>query len=227
MDQEKEYTWDVKKVIKETDNIITLVLDTEDKRPDFIAGQYLTVKLPGHNPTEGKAYSISSPPYKKLLTLTIENNGGFSSILTKLKVGDQIKTSPPFGFFYPEDEDEDSLVFIVSGIGITPCISILEDLFENQTKCSAYLFYSNKTKNDIVFQNRLDGLSKYNNFKYQHNITREENLKEPFVSGRINIKNILSKLPSPNQSTFFICGGISFTRDMWKELQKEIGRAHV
>jgi len=211
----------------ETPSVFSLVLRVEGERPPFLAGQYLTVRLPHFEPVEGKSYSIASTPREKNITLTIKEMGGFSRAILAHEVGDTITTSLPYGFFYPEPDESSGLAFVIGGIGITPCMSIIGDLLEHDYQKPITLFYSNRTQADIVFKNALDTLSqKHPNFKIHYFITREP-IQGRALNGqsvtydRMTADFITTNVPDPHETDFFICGSIDFTKDMWKSLKTE------
>jgi len=215
-----DYTWTIADKREETPNVYTFSLTMDTPRPNFIAGQYLTIKLPGYNPVEGKAYSISSAPHEKHVTLSVKKIGNFSAEILAKEIGDTIITAAPYGFFYPEEDDVDTLVFLAGGIGITPCISIIDQLSSDKDNRLLHLFYSNQTVVDIVFHDRLLELANQNkNFAYHSYITRQEQVPAPHHQGRINVPEILGKIPREKSATFFICGGMHFTGDLWKALR--------
>jgi len=214
-----DYNWTIVNKKAEAPDVFTFSLTLNIPHPNFTAGQYLTVKLPGFNPVEGKAYSISSAPYEKEVTLSIRKIGDFSNKILTKEIGDSIVTTSPYGFFYPEENDGGTLVFLAGGIGITPCISIIDQLSHNGDNRSLQLFYSNQTVVDIVFHKRLLGLAEQNkNFSYHSYITRQKQVPASHHQGRINVPDVLKKIPPGKPATFFICGGMHFTGDLWKAL---------
>ena len=214
-----DYNWTIVNKKAEAPDVFTFSLTLNIPHPNFTAGQYLTVKLPGFNPVEGKAYSISSAPYEKEVTLSIRKIGDFSNKILTKEIGDSIVTTSPYGFFYPEENDGGTLVFLAGGIGITPCISIIDQLSHEKDPRLLQLFYSNQTVTDIVFHDRLLKLAEKNeNFSYHSYITRQEQVSAPHHQGRINVPDVLEKIPPKRSATFFICGGMHFTGDLWKAL---------
>lgn len=212
------YTWTIEAIVPETHNTRTLILAPHGDRPSFIAGQYLTVQLPGFEPREGKSYSISSTPHDAHVALTIQKMGTFSSTLLEHTVGDTITTSAPYGFFYPLPDDTNDLAFVVGGIGITPCMSIIESLVRNGDTRRIHLFYSNKTVADIVFQERIEALAaKHPQVVCHYLITREACDTSRYTHGRMDPTHMEDAIRA--HCDFFICGSIDFTRDMWKTLK--------
>ena len=220
MEIEKTYNWKIAYMQDEAPDVQSLFLEPIDERPSFIAGQYLTIKIPGLLPQEGKAYSIASAPHEPLVRITIKKMGEFSSSILAHKVGDIFPTSIPYGFFYPEETDTNDTVFIVGGIGITPVMSIIQNLIYTNDSRNVHLIYSNKTKNDVVFLQELTKLHNENEtLSITHHLTREEIIPVDFKKGRVSAEKILSTISKHTETDFFICGSIGFTRDIWKDLR--------
>lgn len=213
-------TWTIVEKRAEAQQVETLVLEPTRERPTFTAGQYLTVLLPGHEPAEGKLYSISSAPYEPQLTLTIKQMGKFSQALLELPVGGHLTTTAPYGFFYPEADDEGSLVFLAGGIGITPIYSIIKQLVHDEDQRPLHLHYSNQTEADIVFAKGIKSLqTKSDNLHVAHYLTREPAAIPQFQMHHMTADDILSPLPDPATATFFLCGSTDFTRGLWQTLR--------
>ena len=216
MNLSQEHKWRVKETVHETPGVTSLYLQAEGERPAFIAGQYLTVKLPGVGPSEGKAYSISSAPHEMEVRITVRKIGDFSTALSALAVGDTLTTSAPYGFFYPEPEEEDELIFIAGGIGITPCLSIIKDLWNAGATRRISLIYSNQQEEDIVFRDELAKMS--DALQVTHHVTRRPPESGDVRAGRMTPESILSGVHDPTTAEFFICGSMDFTKSLWKAL---------
>ena len=217
---EKEYVCQVAKTVEEGPNVVSVYLEPQGEELDFKAGQYLTIKFPGLTPDEGKAYSISSAPYEKYIRITVRKIGRFSSAFFDLKVGDTVTTSAPFGYFYPEPEDTNRLIFVVGGIGITPCLSIIKDLTKDQSDRQLDLFYSNRTEADAVFKDELNDLTKNNpHLAVHHFITRETPKAAGYHAGRITPEAMANTIGNLSTAEFFLCGSMNFTKDLWKSLR--------
>lgn len=216
----KTHNWYIKKRVEETPGVFSLYLCSKNgKRPEFIAGQYVTIMLPYKIPEEGKAYSISSSPLDEDIRITIRTMGDFSESITRLDVGSEIITTYPYGFFYPEIEETETIVFMSAGIGITPCMSIITNETMRKSKRTYYLFYSNQTIKDTVFYNEIESLKEKNqNLHVYYHITREKALSDFFCQGRIDSQTAVD-IVGDERAEYFLCGSMSFTKDMWKALR--------
>ncbi len=227
--QNNTCTWTIIEKTPEVPGVYSLVLEAKGTRPDFIAGQYLTVRLPGFEPAEGKSYSISSSPYETYLTLTVKEMGNFSRAILAREVGTELTTSLPYGFFYPDTPLPLHLTFIAGGIGITPCMSIIRDLTHGESAPQVTLFYSSRTREGIIFRDELALLAEqFPSLTVHHFITRETiEATEHLHNARID-KSTLSHIPHPHDTDFFICGSIDFTKSMWSLLREaNIPQTHI
>ena len=216
--QTLEYTWGIVRIEDEAPNVKSLYLKPQNERPDFKAGQYLTVKIPGLSPAEGKAYSISSAPHEELVRLTVRKLGSFSTAILVMEVGDTLTTSAPYGFFFPEPDDKADIAFIIGGIGITPCLGVIKDLTQKGDSRHIHLLYSNQTEADTTFKEELTELASENkNFSCHHFITRETPVTDGFATGRMTADKIVKLIPEHQSTEFFICGSINFTKSLWKK----------
>jgi nitric oxide dioxygenase len=220
MQLEKEYQWKIERVVQETPDTRSHYLRTLSERPDFIAGQYLTIKLPDVVPSEGKAYSIASAPHEELYRITVKTMGKFSTAINSLHEGDTVITSAPYGFFYPEPDDQTPLVLVIGGIGITPAISIINDLVHKGDARPVHLLYSNQTTESTVFGGELAELaSRHQPLSVTHFITRETPARPDQVAGRLTASRILATTTNLSEPEFFLCGSIKFVRELYQDLK--------
>ncbi len=198
----------------------TLFLRVEGEQPHFIAGQYLTVRLPEFLPAEGKSYSISSAPHDHLLTLTIKEMGTFSRALRAREVGTTLTTSTPYGFFYPDTPIASHLIFIAGGIGITPCMSMIRSLLHITPDTHITLLYSNRTEADIIFIDTLATLaSTHLSFSIHHFLTRGNTVETNTTHrGRIT-ETTLAEYTKIPEADYFLCGSMDFTKSIWSHLR--------
>jgi len=212
----------VREVIREAENVSTLVLEnSEGNLPSFIAGQYITVYFPESGTPEGKAYSISAGPsdiLKNAFSITIKAIGEFSNKLVAMKSGDVVTGSLPYGYFYSESKDT-PLVMVAAGIGVAPFRAMIHDCLKKVPTRRISLFYSNRSKKNIVFKTEFDYLlGMYPNLQIYYFITRERTDFADMFQSRISGQKILGLVQDSLDTEFLICGPISFTRDLWRDL---------
>ena len=128
----------------------------------FVPGQFMNVAFWIGGAKMNRSYSISSSPTQRnYLELTIrrEPRGAVSRHVDDLlKVGDTIEVSGPVGRFTFTGNEDNSIVLIAGGVGITPMVSIVRYLTERHWNGEIYFFYACKTPKDFIFAGDLTAL---------------------------------------------------------------------
>lgn len=201
---------------QETHDTATLLLAYADGSiPSFVPGQFISIYFPELNTPEGKSYSISNPPGEKTFNITVKGIGEFSNRLCAIEPGNIVLGSLPYGFFFSE-QDDTNLVMIAGGIGITPFRSVILNAGIQTPERKLSLFQSTRTVADLLF---FSELSHKEGLVTNYFITREQQPCVRAVTRRVSAKDILENC-NVEHSEFFICGSISFVRNIWKDLKR-------
>ena len=227
------HTLKIKEIIKETSTAVSILFDIPadlQNNYTFTAGQYVTVKTKVNGEEIRRAYSICSSEKSGDLKIAIKaiENGKFSNYAyNDLKTGDTIDVSSPEGNFSLKTDLEKSNRYLafVAGSGITPVLSMIKTVLENEPKSTFTLVYGNKTTEDIIFKNELDALSKKFiarlNLKYV--LSKEE--KSGTLHGRINKEKVnyivREKFNHLNFDEFFLCGPEEMINEVSKTLTED------
>ncbi len=164
----KFYKLQVIEIISETENCITLLFDVpEDIKNEFtyVPGQYLTIKADIDGNEVRRAYSICTESNSGTLGLSVKRveNGRMSNHLnSNVKKGDFLEIMKPDGRFtlIVEPDSQRNHYFFAAGSGITPVMSMIQSLLEQEPKSSAYLMYGNKDEDNIIFKTKLRKMEK-------------------------------------------------------------------
>ncbi len=132
---------------------------------NFTAGQYITVEVDYKGETLRRSYSLSTSPYENEMAFTVKRvqDGRVSNyLIDQIQVGDDMTIGAPEGKFVAKANPalKRDHYFIAAGSGITPVMSMIKTLLEEEPKSSLYLFYGNRTEDSIIFKATLDQLSK-------------------------------------------------------------------
>lgn len=110
-----------------SDDVIKLTLRTPpNKSLEFLAGQYIDLSVKGIK----RSYSIASTPSDSEIELLIKNytGGQFSNYLfNEAKVNDLLRIEGPKGTYILPKDVPQNLVFISTGTGIAPNLSIIKN----------------------------------------------------------------------------------------------------
>ena len=227
------YPITVKSVEHETNDTVTLTFDVPNALRDefkYVCGQYLTIKAPIGGEEVRRAYSMCSSPRDRDISVSVKrvNGGRMSNYLADLKSGAALEVMPPDGRFTPKlDADTAKTYYLIgAGSGITPLMSILRTVLEEEPRSAVHLLYGSRHDDSIIFKTKLDELAR----KYAGQFSVEYLVSQPRVekkggllgmfskgttnwtgqTGRIN-SSVLSKWleahPTRNQpAAFYICG---------------------
>lgn len=202
-------------VVRETNDTVTLYFIVPGREFVYTAGQYITVFFDGTSTPEGKAYSLSSAPYEKELSITVKKVGEYSGLLHALKPGDTMHISEAYGFFNPLTDQP--LVCLSAGCGLAPVWSVVKQELQHNTERSATIHFSNKTDQSIVMKQQLDVCEKnHENIHVRHHITQQAAVPKTMEKGRINLDECVNH--APKTAAYLLCGSVDFVRDMWQGL---------
>jgi ferredoxin-NADP reductase len=87
-----------------------------------------------------------------ITTRLVDKHSSFKDAMFKLEPGDSIEAKGPMGSFVMPKDIKKPLVWIAGGIGITPFRSQMKFLIDNQEQRDITLIYSNRTIEDICFE---------------------------------------------------------------------------
>lgn len=210
------YTLKIKTLKRQTSKAIQVIFDVpKDLKSVFTnkSGQYITLSTAINNEEVRRSYSLCSTPQEDLsVVIKAIPEGLFSNFVNEeLKVGDSMEVMPPEGDFVIENQSENShYCAFVAGSGITPVMSLLKTVLENNDTSKFVLVYGNKSPQETIFFEELLELQKdFPERLFIENIysqTQEDNahfgrIEKPTVN--YTLKNKYSGI---DFSEYFLCG---------------------
>ena len=176
------YKLTVKNKVQETPDAVTISFNIPDELSDIFnykSGQYITLKFEINGAEARRAYSMSSSPHDLTLAVTVKkvSKGLVSShIFNNIKIGDEIEVMPPDGrFILPLDYNTGkTYYFMASGSGITPVISHMNSILEQEPQSCIFLLYGSRNEESIIFRKKLETM-------------------EQFYAGQVYVTHILSQ----------------------------------
>ena len=176
---------------------------------DFSAGQFLQVMFDPQNPVDqelNKYLSFSCGPGKEYIEVTKRlSESRFCARLKALKPPDEVVVKAPLGKCVLGPGQE-KIALVVGGIGITPVVSILEDIYARKPNVDAVLFYSNRSEADIAFKPELDRWRASRKLKVFYYLTDCPPRGKGCVFGRIDVQALKHNLADRQERDVFIFG---------------------
>ncbi|MEY3367812.1 MAG: hypothetical protein RI973_967 [Bacteroidota bacterium] len=224
----------IHQITRETQDTVTLEFEVPQALSEefkYTQGQYLTLRFHLNGKEERRSYSMSSSPLEPRLRVTVKKvKGGkvSSHIHDRLKAGDTVEVMPPDGrFFTPLGEDQQKNYYLIgAGSGITPLLSILKTILEQEPMSYVFLLYGSRSEEEIIFRDTLDQLSR----RFEGQLFVEHVLSQPrrekpkglgglFSKGKSTWEGKTGRIDSAllnqwldenplrhKQSEYFICG---------------------
>ncbi len=132
--------------------------------PDHLPGQFHFVTFHAASdelPTEEHHWTISSSPTEDgTVSSTIKASGDFTAKVPALRAGDTASVLGPYGrFTHVLHRDEDDVVMIAGGIGVTPIRAMIRHLHDTGSDARVTLVYANRTEADIAFREELERIA--------------------------------------------------------------------
>jgi ferredoxin-NADP reductase len=156
---------EVAEVIRETSDVVTLVLRPNENFQGYQAGQYVAITVEVEGVRHTRCFSLSSTPLREdgLIALTIKAraNGGLVSpyLVKHAHAGMRVVISAAQGEFVLPRELPKQLLFISGGSGITPCMGMLRTLLGNgYTGLIVFMHYA-RSPADVIFAGELRELA--------------------------------------------------------------------
>ena len=211
------YPIKIKQIIRETSQAVSVSFDIPDELKDqfqFKAGQYITIKTTVDGKEIRRAYSLCSAPNSGEFIVTIKEvkDGTFSVIANnKLKAGDVLEVHPPEGKFVlvPGSEAKYYAAF-AAGSGITPILSIIKTVLQEEPQSHFVLTYGNKSPEDTIFFKQLLELQAQYPDKLFVEFVYSRSREEQAQFGRIEKSTvnyiIRNKFKSHPFDAFYLCG---------------------
>jgi ferredoxin-NADP reductase len=210
----------IERIVQDCHDTRTLFFSDADeggRQFDYIAGQYLTFRFDevSEKPVV-RSYTMSSSPREQdFIAVTVKEveDPFISRILVRdSKVGQVLRARGPIGkFVYDSEIDQEHLVMVAGGSGVTPFISIMREymdrLGEQEAPKRMSLLVSYRSKNDLILWNDIQEINRHPNCKIVTTLSRENVEHEGFWFGRINSEMIDRLIDGDHRHcTFMTCG---------------------
>ncbi len=153
----------IRQITRETPHAVSIAFEVPSNLKStysFIPGQYITIKTDVNDKEIRRAYSICSTPKSGELIVTVKEipEGTFSVIANnQLKAGDVLEVHPPEGNFLltTNAEANNTYAAFAAGSGITPVMSMIKTVLEEEPNSRFVLVYGNKVPEETIFKTTL------------------------------------------------------------------------
>ncbi len=221
---------------QEGGGICSFYLQPHDRKPlpPFEPGQYLTFQLhvPGQAKPVVRCYSLSdSPRHPDYYRVSIKKlppprdkpdmAPGLSSSFfhDHLDEGDIVDAKAPGGHFFLDTTKSHPVVLIGGGVGLTPVLSMLNDICESGSQRETWFFYGCRNGAEHIMRDHFARIRKehdnvrlhvcYSDPRPDHDVAG----RDYDHAGRVSIDLFKSLLPSSNYE-YYLCGPPPFMESL-------------
>lgn len=209
----------IKDIIQETKDAITMVFEQPASGAiNYRSGQFLTLIISIDGKEVRRAYSLCSSPFVDAdLAVTIKRvDGGLMSnyLPDKVKIGDKLRVMEPMGQFVTEyDKDRKRhIIMFAGGSGITPMMSIIKSIINQEPESIVSLIYCNRDIDSIIFKDQLEKLqTTYEGRLHVIHILDNAPMNWQGYSGLLNhdmLSKLVERIPDwgIEKTTYLMCG---------------------
>jgi nitric oxide dioxygenase len=204
----------------ENDFISSFVFKPVDEQPlpPYQSGQFTTVKLQnveGASPTCYRNYSLSQKSTADAFRISVkrEAEGGrpagkvSNHLHDNIKIGDTVELGMPYGSFAFEDKGTTN-IFIAGGIGITPLMSMFQDITHANPARNSYFFHAVRNAPMKVFEESIkDIASKSSGAKYMSVLSEPGEKDVCHFKGFVDVESLKRETGDDFASShYWICG---------------------
>jgi nitric oxide dioxygenase len=224
----------VREKVQESAEITSFVLYPADggKIKKHTPGQYLSIKLflPELNLIQARQYSISSSASQTHYRISVkkekgshpDSNGLISNRLhDHINEGDVVEITAPTGNFVLDAKGDFPVVLISGGVGLTPFISMLQNLVEEKSERKIFWLHACRNKEVHAFEEQVNTLVKENLNLEQHVFYSEAAAAghpAGIKQGYLDVNAITGLLTDP-AAQYYICGPGPFIQKQFQDLR--------
>jgi ferredoxin-NADP reductase/predicted pyridoxine 5'-phosphate oxidase superfamily flavin-nucleotide-binding protein len=236
----RNYT--VSRVERESEAITSFYLEPQsgDVLPCHCAGQFLPIEIqpPGHGETIRRTYTISNAPNGAHYRLSIKREPSAAADLPpgvssnyfhdQVKPGTTVRALLPRGHFVLAPSSLRSTVLLSAGVGITPMISMLEELARQSATCGCtrkvWFIHGARDGTEQAFANHVRAIAQewpHLTTHFLYSQPREDDVEGVHFDsrGRVDIEHVKALLPFDDYD-FYFCGPTGFMESLYEGLKE-------
>ena len=199
------------------------------------AGQFLPVEVqpPGTTEPIRRTYTISSAPNGSFYRLSIKKEPGEPPGVTSnyfhdhVTVGSTIRAMTPRGKFVLDESSTRPIVLLSAGVGLTPMISMLEQLVKNSDSCGCnrqvWFIHGATNSRTHAFDQQVKKLAQAHpcldvHIRYSQPLEGEIEAANYQSTGHVDI-DLVKSLLTLDDYEFYLCGPAPFMESLYEGLK--------
>jgi len=205
--------------VDETEDLAYFWVRFDGEPTPFLPGQYMTTGVYADGKLEQRPYSVASAPrdagtdgyefYVRLVPIL-----RFTSLLWRLPIGHGMRMIGPKGKFVLEPDDERTHLFVATGTGIAPFISMMRETMAARQRRRTVMLHGCSYVEELGYRALLEGWERDGAYPVQYvpTISRPDDPRNAGWDGRAGraeavVASVCHDLGlRPDRTVVYICG---------------------
>ncbi|MET8636766.1 ferredoxin reductase family protein [Streptomyces sp. NPDC004096] len=153
-------------------------------------------------------YSLSAPPRRTRLRITVKALGDHSASVAQLRPGTRVWAEGPYGSLTAERGSAGKSLLIAGGVGVTPLRALFETLPGEVT-----LLYRARSVQDLALGAELEAIGRWRGARVLYALNGEDGARPRLTPGAL-----LAAVPGLADHDVYLCGPPGFAGDMYEAL---------
>ena len=192
--------------------------------PSYLPGQYLPIELELNGQSIVRYYTLSSSPSRPdRLAISVKRiDGGVVSnwLVEHLHEGDKLSAQMPTGAFHLEEHNEQPLLLLSAGSGVTPMLSMLRYLVDSGNQTDVVFYHQCRSIEDIPCRAELEQLNHDHDWLSVRLCLTQAPMDWFGLKGRLSLSH-LKQIRDVDQRKVYMCGPDGFMQKARNLLQKQ------
>jgi nitric oxide dioxygenase len=217
----------VTEVVRESANVTSFRLVSADAQPlpVFQPGQYVSVAVDlADGRHQLRQYSLSDEPGIDSWRISVKREDGADTpagmvsnwLHQNVQVGSILQVSHPFGEFTPNTEDDEPIVLLSAGVGVTPMVSSLKRIAAVNPQRRVIFAHAARDASHHALRADVEALTAAMPNLSVVNFYEERGDAQEAIEGRMNV-NLLPAWPRDGANVW-LCGPHKFMQAQWLSL---------
>jgi ferredoxin-NADP reductase len=202
----------------ETDTLAYFTVRFDDEPVPFEPGQYLTIGVMADGKLWQRPYSVASAPattangyefYVRLVPII-----RFTTLLWRLEVGHPVRMTGPKGRFLLEPDDARTHLFVSTGTGIAPFVSMIRETMAQHKPRKTVVLHGVSYADELGYRDILEGWERDGTYpvRYVPTISRPGDARNAGWTGRTGrVEGVIGDVCRdlglrPERTVVYICG---------------------
>ncbi|MFI7139959.1 ferric reductase-like transmembrane domain-containing protein [Streptomyces massasporeus] len=154
-------------------------------------------------------YSLSAPPQRDRMRITVKALGDHSAAVRRLRPGTRVWAEGPYGSLTEDRRTSPKALLVAAGVGITPLRALFETLPGEVT-----LLYRARSAEDLALAGELEAIAHRRGARLLYALNAPDGRRPSLTAGSLH-----AAIPDLSRHDVYVCGPHGFAHDLYEALR--------